>query len=155
MWRDVANAGMRMRLLGALGLALAASPSWAQEVFRCTAADGKVTYQQSPCPKTDEARKVDTTPANSDYDPAQRERLLKAGDEAGKRLEARAAAEEADRKRREEQRERDEQREREARAREEAREPQYIYAGPPGWRPPYPPPGPRPQPRPVPLPSGR
>ena len=150
---------MRIRLLGVLGLALASSPSWAQEVFRCTAADGKVTYQQTPCPKEAEARKVDTTPANSDFDPGQRERLLKAGDEAGKRLEARAAADEADRKRREEARERDAQREREAQAREEAREPQYIYSGPPGgWgRPPYPAPGPRPPvgPRPVPLPSGR
>jgi len=137
-----------------------AGPVAAQEVFRCTAPDGKVTYQQSPCPKATEERKVDATPANQDFDPSQRERLLKAGDEAGKRLEARAAADEAERKRREEARERDAQREREAQAREDAREPQYIYSGPPyGWgpRPPYPPPGPRPpvQPRPVPLPSGR
>lgn len=131
----------------------------AQEVFRCTGPDGKVTYQQTACPKTADEKKVDATPANTNYDPSGREQLLKAGDEAGKRLEARAAAEEAERKRRAEERERDEQREREAQAREDAREPQYIYSGPPyGWhvRPPYPPPGPRPQPpRPTPLPSGR
>ena len=148
-----------MRRVLALCIFLLAGPAAAQEVFRCTAPDGKVTYQQTPCPKTDEGRKVDTTPANSDFDPGQRERLLKAGDEAGKRLEARAAAEEAERQRRAEERERDAQREREAQAREDAREPQYIYSGPPyGWapRPPYPRPGPRPQPtRPTPAPSGR
>ena len=150
---------MKIRLPVLACLALVALPAGAQEVFRCTGPDGKVTYQQTACPKAAEERKVDTTPANSsDFDPGQRERLLKAGDEAGKKLEARAAADEADRKRREEARERDAQREREAQAREEAREPQYIYSGPPGgWgRPPYPAPGPRPPiVRPVPLPSGR
>ncbi|APV49290.1 hypothetical protein BWI17_06095 [Betaproteobacteria bacterium GR16-43] len=143
--------------IAALTLALSvASVAEAQEVFRCTAPDGKVTYQQSPCPKAAEERKVDATPANADFDPGERERLLKAGDEAGKRLEARAAEEEAERRRRQEARERDEQRERETLAREEARVPQYIYAYPPGGpRPPYPAPGPRPVPRPLPAPAPR
>lgn len=138
--------------------AMLPAAGWAQEVFRCTTPDGKVTYQQSPCPKAAEERKVDATPANTDFDPSQRERLLKQGDEAGKRLEARAADEEADRRRRQEARDRDEQRERETLAREEARNtPQYIYAYPPGGglRPPYPPPGPRPVPRPLPAPAPR
>ena len=94
--------------------ALAATNAGAQEVFRCTAPDGKVTYQQAPCGKTDAAKKVDVTPANTiETDPAERERLLKAGDEAGKRLEARAKADEAERERRAEQKRRDEERERE------------------------------------------
>lgn len=135
---------------------LAIAHAGAQEVFRCTAPDGKVTYQQAPCGKADAAKKVDVTPANTiETDPAERERLLKAGDEAGKRLEARAAAEEADRQRRAEQRRRDEERERETQEREAARD-QYIYAWP-GWGPPprtpYPI-GPRP-PRPQPLPQPR
>jgi hypothetical protein len=136
-------------------LGLVALNAGAQEFFRCTAPDGKISYQQTPCPKASEERKVDATPANTDYDPGQRERVLKQGEEAGKRLEERAAKEEAERKRREEQRRQDEQREREAQAREEAREPVYIYAWPPGTpRPPWggytpkppKPPGTRPQP---------
>lgn len=122
----------------------------AQEFFRCTAPDGKVTYQEAPCPKASEERKVDATPANPDFDPSQRDRLLKQGEEAGKRLEARAAKEEEERKRRADERARDEQRERETRAREEAREgTSYIYAWPPGTRPPYGGYPPKPQPKPV------
>jgi hypothetical protein len=120
----------------------------AQEFFRCTAPDGSVTYQQTACPKASEERKVDATPANPDFDPAQRERLLKQGEEAGKRLDARAAKEEEERKRRAEERARDEQRERETRTREEAREPYYIYVPPPGTRPPY---GGYPKPKPIPA----
>jgi membrane protein involved in colicin uptake len=144
-----------MRIVLALGACMLALDAGAQEFFRCTAPDGKITYQQAPCPKASEERKVDATPANTDYDPAQRERVLKQGEEASKRLEERSAKEEAERKRREEQRRQDEQREREARAREAAREPVYIYTWPPGTpRPPWggytpkppTPPGTRPQP---------
>ncbi len=132
----------------ALGLCLVGSPAAAQETFRCTTPDGKVTYQQTPCPKASEERKVDITPANPNYDPKAREELLKQGEEAGKRLEAREAAEEAARK----QRALDAQREREAQQREEARDnPDFIYARPPGWRPgPYPPRPAHPAPRPAP-----
>jgi septal ring factor EnvC (AmiA/AmiB activator) len=117
---------------------LTALPAVAQEVFRCTSADGKVTYQQAPCPKTSDERKVDATPANTDFDLSKREQLLKQGEEAGRRLEARAAEERAEQQRRAEAAA---QRERETQAREDAREYQdFIYARPPGWRPlPYPP----------------
>lgn len=143
----------------ALGAALAASQAAAQGAFRCTAPDGAVTYQQAPCPKASEERKVDTTPANTDFDPKGREQLLKQGEEAGKRLEARAAEEEAQRRRRAEQRAKEEKREREAQAREEARDnPQYIYAWPAGTpRPPNFPwphqPNSRPMPRSNPTPG--
>jgi len=146
-----------VRVAASLYLLLLASLAGAQEVYRCTSPGGSVTYQQSPCPKASEERKVDATPANTDFDLSQREKLLKQGEEAGKRLEARAAAEEAERRRRAEIRARDEQREREALEREAAREaPVYIYARPPGLNPGppyYPGPGPqppRPQPRPTP-----
>ncbi len=139
----------------ALCASLVAWPGAAQETFRCTSPEGKVTYQQTPCPKSSDQRKVDTTPANTDFDPAARDKLLKQGEEAGKRLEARAAQEEAERRRRAEERAREEQREREAQAREEARDaPAYIYV-PPGHRPPnnpWPAP-PRPLPRPGPAPQ--
>ena len=141
-----------MRLVLAAFLVTLAVQAGAQEVFRCTGGDGKVTYQQSPCPAASAQQKVDATPANTDYDPAQRERILKEGAEAGRKLEARAAKEEEERARRQAQREADERREQEAKLREEARDyPVYIYNWPPGQRPPWGgytprPPGPRPQP---------
>jgi hypothetical protein len=157
------RAAMRIRhRLPAAGLCavalcalLFAGPGNAQQAFRCTSPEGKVTYQETPCPKTSDERKVDTTPANTDFDPAARDKLLKQGEDAGKRLEARAAQEEAERRRRAEERAREEQREREAQAREEARDvPAYVYV-PPGHRPPsspWPTP-PRPLPRPGPTPQ--
>ena len=142
---------MRRRALKflAAGIAGAASLVGAQETYRCTSPDGKVTYQQAPCPAANEERKVDVTPANTTVDPGKRDELLKKGEEAGRKLEARAAQEEAERQRRAEQRARDEQREREAQEREEARE---VYAAP-NWRSPrypwpLPPAPPRPDQRP-------
>jgi hypothetical protein len=131
-----------MRPLAAV-LAIASTatlpPALAQEAFRCTDAAGRVTYQQSPCPTSASERKVDMTPANPDYDPSQRERVLKQGEEAQRRLDERAAREEAERKRRQEEREREEKRERELREREEARESAVLYYGPGLYRPVAPP----------------
>jgi hypothetical protein len=131
-----------MRTLAAILLiasAAAFAPALAQNAFRCTDAAGRVTYQQSPCPASASERKVDTTPANPDYDPSQRERVLRQGEEAQRRLDERAAREEAERKRRQEEREREEKRERELREREEARESAIIYYGPGVHRPVVPP----------------
>jgi hypothetical protein len=141
------------QLTGVLATMLAAAiaaPVGGQEFFRCTSADGKVTYQQAPCSKADQERRIDATPANTDYDPAQRERVLKQGEEASRRLEERAAREREEARLREEARRREEQREREAQEREAAREaPAYIYAWPGyGQRPVRPLPAPKPQPRP-------
>ena len=125
---------------------LAASTAFAQEAFRCTSPEGRVTYQQAPCPTSNAERKVDVTPANTTMDPSGRDDLLRKGEAAGKRLEARAAEEDAERARRAAERERDEQREREAQAREEARE---IYSTPAWGHPRYPwPLPPRPDSRP-------
>jgi hypothetical protein len=129
-------------------VSLAVAPATAQQVYRCTSPDGKVTYQQAPCPKSDEERKVDATPANTDYDTSQREELLRKGDEAGKRLEERAAREAEELRRR---REREEQLEREAAQREAMREPVIVYGGWPS-RPVQPPPRPLP-PKPAPRAS--
>jgi len=128
----------------AIATVVASGPSGAQEAYRCTDAEGRVTYQQSPCPASASERKVDTTPANTDFDPAQRERVLKQGEEAQRRLEERAAREEAERKRRQEEREREEKRERELREREEARESAVLYYGPGLYRPVVPPARPQP-----------
>ena len=141
--------GNRLAILCAAALAGVASLACAQDAYRCTSPDGKITYQQSPCPQASEERKVDVTPANTTIDPGKRDELLKKGDEAGRKLEARAAEEDAARVRRAEARAREEEREREAQAREEARE---VYATP-YWRPglyprPLPPTTPRP-PRPA------
>jgi hypothetical protein len=128
-------------LAAALAIASTAAfaPALAQEAFRCTDAEGRVTYQQGPCPASASERKVDTTPANPDFDPAQRERVLKQGEEAQRRLDERAARDEAERKRRQEEREREEKRERELREREEARESAVVYYGPGLYRPVVPP----------------
>jgi membrane protein involved in colicin uptake len=146
----------------AIGLvlgAIMAAPASAQEVFRCTSPEGKVTYQQAPCPKIDEGRKIDATPANPDYDPSQRDRVLKQGEEAQRRLDDRAAREAEEERKRRAEREREEerarQREREAQEREEAREvyaPYWIHGTPP---PPRPTPPPRPQPRAPQAPTAR
>ena len=148
-----------LRLLAVSLAAVAASPAGAQEFFRCTSPEGKVIYQEAPCPPTHEGRRIDATPANTDYDPDKRERLLRQGEEAGKRLEERAAREREEARLRQEAREREERLEREAQAREAARDaPVYILwppAGPgkpPPLRPVVPP---RPQPRPAPNPPGR
>jgi hypothetical protein len=135
-------------LLAITGLATATAAS--AQAFRCTDAQGRVTYQQAPCPGSADEKKIDTTPANTDYDPSQRERVLKQGEEAQRRLEERVAQEEADRKRQREQRERDEQREREQREREEAREAPVLYYGPGIYRPIAPA---RPKPKPLPAPK--
>lgn len=145
-----------MRAL-AIGIALAVTvvpgPAPAQQAYRCTDEQGRVTYQERPCPTAASERKVDTTPANPDYDPAQRERVLKQGEEAQRRLEERAARDEAERKKRQAERELEEKREREMREREEAREAVPVYYWPgnlSGNRPAVPPPRPRPLPKPVP-----
>jgi hypothetical protein len=145
---------MRRRdsLLGIALAALASAPALAQQVYRCTTPDGKVTYQQAPCPKTDGERKVDATPANTDYDPSKRDEILRKGEEAGKRLEERAAREAEEARLRQERLEREKQLEREAQEREAARDqPVIIYGGWPN-RPVQPGP-PRPQPKPVPRSS--
>ena len=91
---------------------------------------------------------MDVTPANPTVDFGKRDELLRKGEEAERRLEARAAEEEAARKLRAEQVARAEQQEREARERDEARE---VYTSP-YWRnpaSPWPtPPGSRPGARP-------
>jgi len=138
----------------AWSLAALAVPAGAQQAYRCTDAEGRVTYQERPCPSTASERKVDTTPANTDFDPAQRERLLKQGEEAQRRLEERVATEEAERQRQRELREREAQREREAIAREEARESAVIFYGP-GQQPVLVPPRPKPRPKPLPAPAPR
>jgi hypothetical protein len=136
---------------------LAGAPAAAQEFFRCTSSDGKVTYQQAPCPKTDAQTRIDATPANTDYDPAKREQILKQGEEATRRLEERAAKEREEARLREEARQREAQREREAMEREAAREmPVYVIGGAEyaPWPPlPRPSPPAKPPPRPQPLPS--
>jgi len=64
----------------------------AQDVYKCTGADGRVTYQQARCATSDEERRVDVSPANPDYDLSSRDRTLKLEEELDRRLQARAAA---------------------------------------------------------------
>jgi len=138
----------------ALAIASLAGPAGAQQAYRCTDAEGRVTYQERPCPSAASERKVDTTPANTDHDPSQRERVLKQGEEAQRRLEERNAREEAERQRQREIREKEEQREKEMLAREEARESAVIVYGS-GRQPIVVPSRPKPRPNPLPAPAPR
>lgn len=131
----------RSLILPLVFLAPACFAATAQDVFKCTGPDGRVTYQQARCPSSDDERQVDVSPANPDYDPSGRERVLKQEEQLDRRLEARAAAERAERKDREER----DARERLVKAQEQraaaAEQPVYIA---PGWwrfglRPPAPP----------------
>ena len=125
--------------LALLAPACLAAPE--QDVYKCTGADGRVTYQQARCATSDEERRVDVSPANPDYDLSSRDRTLKLEEELDRRLQARAAADSAERKEREER----DARERLVAAQElrakTAEAPAYIV---PGWsrfprRPPEPP----------------
>lgn len=111
-----------------LGPACLAAP--AQDVYKCTGADGRVTYQQARCATSDEERRVDASPANPDYDLSTRDRTLKLEEELDRRLQARAAADSAERKDREER----DARERLVAAQEvrakAAEQPVYVV---PGW----------------------
>jgi hypothetical protein len=102
----------------------------AQDVFRCTDLHGRVTYQQARCSSTDDERKIDASPANPDYDPSARDRVLKQEEDLDRRLEARAAADRAERKEREER----DARERLVAAQEQrakaVEQPVYVL---PGW----------------------
>jgi len=137
------------RVLSAL--LVMAFPAAAQELFKCTDAAGKVTYQQTACPTTASERKIDATPANPDYDPEARERLLRQGAEADQRIRERAAQDQAERLEREaREKERRAEEEQARKAQEAAEQPTYL-APPYRWIPVRPPLG-YPQPRPPAVP---
>jgi hypothetical protein len=92
---------MRLRLPLLAALLVAAPAAQAQELFKCTDGAGKVTYQQVPCPAGTATTKIDAAPANPDFDPGARERLLRQGAEADQRIKEREAAEKAERLERE------------------------------------------------------
>jgi hypothetical protein len=102
----------------------------AQELFKCTDAAGKVTYQQAACPGTATEKKIDATPANPAFDPEARERLLKQGAEADQRIKERAAQDNAERLEREAREEKRLAREEQARKAQDA-EQQASYLAPP------------------------
>jgi tRNA A37 threonylcarbamoyladenosine modification protein TsaB len=132
-------------------LLVTALPAGAQELFKCTDAAGKVTYQQTACPTTGTERKIDATPANPDYDPEARERLLRQGAEADQRIKERAAQDQAERLEREARdKEKRAEAERARKAQEAAEQPTYLVP-PYMWNPVRPPLG-YPQPRPPAVP---
>jgi hypothetical protein len=138
-----------------LALLVAAFPAIAQELFKCTDAAGNVTYQQAACPATATEKKIDATPANPNFDPEARERLLRQGAEADQRLKERAAQDNAERLEREaRERETRAAEERARKAQEEAEQATYL-APPYLWVPVRPPLGyPQPRPPSVPRPPG-
>lgn len=127
-----------MRREAALFAALVAAgaPAFAQTIYKCTTAQGTVTYQETPCTAPGSQRRVDTSHgalADADPDPAARE-MLEREALRGDPL-ARGFAEEA-RRRAQSERERRLEREerlRRERATRESREPEE----PPAWNPPW------------------
>jgi hypothetical protein len=82
--------GKREAALGAALLLLAAHAAAASaEIFRCTAPDGAVTYQQIPCPSASSERSVDVATSYPGIDSAERERLFEREAALDRRLEAR------------------------------------------------------------------
>lgn len=74
-----------------LALAFAASVAWpvAAQIFRCTAAGGEVTYQESPCGSSEVARVMDLPASYPEVDASVRMQLLERAAEVDRRLEAR------------------------------------------------------------------
>lgn len=91
-------------------LALAAAPAAAQSLYKCTAADGRITYQETPCVGSSQRRLDAPKPASREEEEARR--LLEREAAGGNELAGRFAADARER-------ELARQRELEARAREE------------------------------------
>ena len=104
-------------------LALAAAPAAAQALYKCTAADGRITYRETPCPDSRSQRRLDAPrPASREEEEARR--LLEREAYGGNELAGRFAADARER-------ELARQREIEARAREERLRRQREEAGRP------------------------
>jgi len=57
-------------------------------IFRCTAADGSVSYQEAECAPTDKSRVMDVPAQYPGADPAERQRLFEREAALDRRLEA-------------------------------------------------------------------
>jgi len=109
---------MKLAIAGAL-LALAV-PAGAQTVFRCTGADGKVTYQETPCEAKSAQKRVPMGPAPDARDEIDARRNLERDASRGSDLSGRFAVDARDRERERYLREMRERDEAARRAREEA-----------------------------------
>jgi Domain of unknown function (DUF4124) len=80
--------GLRQKIL-ATGLLALAPLAVQAAVFRCTAPDGAVTYQEIPCPESSGARALDVPAEYPPIDAQQRQDLLQREAALYQRLEAR------------------------------------------------------------------
>jgi hypothetical protein len=84
--------------LASAAILLAAIPLSAHaEIFRCTAADGAITYQEVPCPASAQGRAMDIPVAFPEVKRAERDRLLQREAALDARLLKRAEIEAAER----------------------------------------------------------
>jgi Domain of unknown function (DUF4124) len=91
---------MRLRersMLGAALLLLAANANASTEIFRCTAPDGSVTYQQVPCPTAASGGAVDIPSSFPEANALERERLFQREAALDARLLKRAEIDAAER----------------------------------------------------------
>lgn len=65
-----------MRLLVVITLAAAALPAGAQSVYRCTGADGKVTYQEVPCDAKASQKRLESGPSREAIEATEARRAL-------------------------------------------------------------------------------
>jgi hypothetical protein len=84
MLASLSHNASRAVLIAAACVALPAGAA----IFRCTAADGSVSYQEAACPETDHARVLNVPQQYPDIDTAQREHLFAREAELDRRLEA-------------------------------------------------------------------
>ncbi|HUP98129.1 MAG TPA: DUF4124 domain-containing protein [Usitatibacter sp.] len=122
-------------------VALAVAPAFAGDIVRCVAANGAITYQQSPCPGSANEKIVGIPSEYPAPNLTERDRLLAREAELYKRLEARREREVKEVALREARLEREAELER-ARlaALSAAQQPQYFLVYPPRAWPPHRPP---------------
>lgn len=109
-----------MRAVLAAACLAVAAPAMAQTVYRCTGADGKVTYQETPCEAKAAQRRVPTGPGPESLDEIEARRSLERDHARGSELSGRFAGEARDREMQKREREMREREEKARRAREEA-----------------------------------
>lgn len=124
-----------MRTLLALALAALAVPAAAQSVFKCTTAEGRVTYQEVPCDTGRVQRRVDLGPSRDALNATEARRELERDFyQSGSELSGRFANDARDRERDRWQKDLRDREELVRRAREEAlRVPPELQPWMPPW----------------------
>ena len=125
-------AGPRPLLL-ALALSAVASTAWANEIVRCKAPGGAVTYQPGPCAGTEQESRPRIATSFPEPNRAESQRIFEREAALDRRLEARRDRELVEQQMREARAEREAERERLLLAAQAAAQQQYVVGYPIGY----------------------